>query len=205
MAGGKKGDKGDKDDDIDLSECVLHSELADMLAKINVTITEGNKATNKSLDTLARSVSSLTQRVDATEKQRLEESANKHSSTKSVVNDSDKNNDNDKDKDQDFEDEDLGEDEEFEDEPELQHRLRNRLRRNKKGMGGNKGGNYSSNDDPFAKVKFTIPSFSGAYDAEAYLDWEMTVEQKFNSHLVPEQHRVRQATSEFLLLFGGLN
>jgi hypothetical protein len=25
----------------------------------------------------------------------------------------------------------------------------------------------------------------------------MTVEQKFNSHLVPEQHRVRQATSEF--------
>ena len=37
----------------------------------------------------------------------------------------------------------------------------------------------------------------GSYDAEAYLDWEMTVEQKFNSHLVPEQHRVRQATSEF--------
>ena len=36
-----------------------------------------------------------------------------------------------------------------------------------------------------------------AYDVEAYLDWEMTVEQKFNSHLVPEQHRVRQATSEF--------
>ena len=25
----------------------------------------------------------------------------------------------------------------------------------------------------------------------------MTVEQKFNSHLVPEIHRVRQATSEF--------
>ena len=25
----------------------------------------------------------------------------------------------------------------------------------------------------------------------------MTVEQKFNSHLVPKQHRVRQATSEF--------
>ena len=25
----------------------------------------------------------------------------------------------------------------------------------------------------------------------------MTVEQKFNAHLVPEQHRVRQATSEF--------
>jgi hypothetical protein len=35
------------------------------------------------------------------------------------------------------------------------------------------------------------------YDAEAYLDWKMTVEQKFSSHLVPEQHRVRQTTSEF--------
>ncbi|KAG2650543.1 hypothetical protein PVAP13_1NG202019 [Panicum virgatum] len=29
----------------------------------------------------------------------------------------------------------------------------------------------------------------GYYDAEGYLDWEMTVEQKFSAHLVPEQHR----------------
>jgi hypothetical protein len=35
------------------------------------------------------------------------------------------------------------------------------------------------------------------YDAEAYLDWEMTIDNKFSSHLVPEQHRARQATSEF--------
>jgi hypothetical protein len=28
-------------------------------------------------------------------------------------------------------------------------------------------------------------------------DWEMTIEQKFSAHLVSEQHRVRQATSEF--------
>jgi hypothetical protein len=34
-------------------------------------------------------------------------------------------------------------------------------------------------------------------NAEGYLDWEMTVEQKFSAHLVPEQHRVQQATSEF--------
>jgi hypothetical protein len=54
-----------------------------------------------------------------------------------------------------------------------------------------------SNDDPFAKVKFTIPPFYGLYDDEAYLDWEMTVDNKFSSHLVPEQHRVRQATSVF--------
>jgi hypothetical protein len=69
-----------------------------------------------------------------------------------------------------------------------------------KGMGGNQNHHnqyYVHNDDPFAKVKFSIPHFNGSYDAEAYLDWEMTVEQKFSSHIVPEQHRVRQATSEF--------
>src|SRR5581483_9926678 len=65
-------------------------------------------------------------------------------------------------------------------------RLRERLRQH--GMGGNhhhhqQGNNQNRNDDPFAKVKFTIPSFSGAYDADAYLDWEMTMKQKFNSHL----------------------
>jgi hypothetical protein len=53
------------------------------------------------------------------------------------------------------------------------------------------------NDDPFAKVKFSIPPFNGLYDAEPYLDWEMTIEQKFSFHHVPEQHHVRQATSEF--------
>ena len=48
--------------------------------------------------------------------------------------------------------------------------------------------NSCVNDDPFAMVNFTIPSFAGAYDAEKYLDWEMMVEQKFNTHLVPEVH-----------------
>ena len=83
-----------------------------------------------------------------------------------------------------------------------QERLRQRLRRNTTGMGGvhhhhRQGNNHRVPDDPYAKIKFTIPSFSGHYDAEGYLDWEMTVEQKFSAHLVPEQHRVRQATSEF--------
>jgi hypothetical protein len=75
-----------------------------------------------------------------------------------------------------------------------------RFTRNRQGMGGN-GRRHHHNPqpdhDPFAKIKFSIPPFMGSYDAEAYLDWEMTVEQKFNSHLVLEQHRVRQATSEF--------
>jgi hypothetical protein len=56
---------------------------------------------------------------------------------------------------------------------------------------------YVCSDDPFAKVKFSIPPCNGSYDAEAYLDWEMTVEKKFSSHLVREQHHVWQATSEF--------
>jgi hypothetical protein len=67
-------------------------------------------------------------------------------------------------------------------------------------MGGNQNHHnqhYIHNDDHFAKVKFSIPLFNGSYDAEAYLDWEMTVEQKFSSHLVTEQHHARQATSEF--------
>jgi hypothetical protein len=37
----------------------------------------------------------------------------------------------------------------------------------------------------------------GSYDADVYLDWEMTVEQNFSSHLILEQHRVIQVTSEF--------
>jgi hypothetical protein len=79
--------------------------------------------------------------------------------------------------------------------------LRRRLHHNRQGMGGNNDNNHDNrnqgNRDPFAKVKFTIPAFYGAYDAKAYLDREMTVEQKLNSHLVSDVHKVRQATSEF--------
>jgi hypothetical protein len=68
-------------------------------------------------------------------------------------------------------------------------------RPNCQGMGGHPphGPNQQhahGNDDPFAKVKFTIPPFYGLYDAKAYLDWEMTIDNKFSSHLVPEQHHV---------------
>ena len=75
-----------------------------------------------------------------------------------------------------------------------QARLRRRLRRNTIGMGGvhhHQGNNHHVPDDPYAKIKFTIPSFLGHYDAEGYLDWEMIVEQKFSAHLMPKHHRVR--------------
>ena len=66
---------------------------------------------------------------------------------------------------------------------------RKRLHKNRKDMGGNKNRHNQGTEDPYAKIKFTIPSFHGKYDAEEYLDWEMTVEQKFASHLVPD-HKV---------------
>ena len=81
-----------------------------------------------------------------------------------------------------------------------QARLRRCLRHNMTDMGGvhhHQGNYHRVLDDPYAKIKFTIPSFLGHYDAEGYFDSEMTVEQKFSAHLVPEHHRVRQATSEF--------
>ena len=62
------------------------------------------------------------------------------------------------------------------------------------------GGSYSltyDGNDQGVRGNFTIPSYSGYYDGEKYLDWEMAVEQVFNSHLVLEIHRVQQATSEF--------
>jgi len=64
---------------------------------------------------------------------------------------------------------------------------------NRCGMGGNNHGN----NDPFAKIKFSLPPFACNVDPEAYLDWELALQQKFNSHNVPAEHRVRLATSEF--------
>jgi hypothetical protein len=85
-------------------------------------------------------------------------------------------------------------------EDEVDAQQRRRLLHHRQGMGGN-GRRHphvpEQNNDPYAKIKFSIPLFYGSYDAETYLDWEMMVEQKFSSHLVPKHHRVRQATSEF--------
>jgi len=42
-----------------------------------------------------------------------------------------------------------------------------------------------------------LANFGVLHDPEAYLDWEFVVQQKFDSHNVPAEHRVRLATSEF--------
>jgi hypothetical protein len=39
--------------------------------------------------------------------------------------------------------------------------------------------------------------FAGTAHPEAYLDWKLAVEQKFNSYLVPAEHKVRLAMNEF--------
>jgi len=50
----------------------------------------------------------------------------------------------------------------------------NRLRYNfnHRGMGGNNHGN----NDPFAKIKFSLYTFAGNVDPEAYFDWEVAVQ-----------------------------
>jgi hypothetical protein len=51
------------------------------------------------------------------------------------------------------------------------------------GTGRHRPHGPEQDNDPYAKIKFSIPPFYGSYDAETYLDWEMMVEQKFSSHL----------------------
>ena len=52
-------------------------------------------------------------------------------------------------------------------------------------------------NDALGKIKFTRPPFAGKYDPDAYLTWELSVDQKFACHEFPENKRVRAATSEF--------
>jgi hypothetical protein len=74
---------------------------------------------------------------------------------------------------------------------------RRRLRTNRRGMGGFHRREVHGNHDAFSKVKFRIPSFDGKYDPDAYITWEIAVDQKFAWHEFPENARVRAATSEF--------
>ena len=52
-------------------------------------------------------------------------------------------------------------------------RNRRRYNFNRRGMGGNNHGN----NDPFAKIKFSLPLFPGNVDPKAYLDWELAVQK----------------------------
>ena len=46
-------------------------------------------------------------------------------------------------------------------------------------------------------VKVKIPKFLGTYDPEAYLDWEMKVDQIFNCNNFSEEKKMQLASLEF--------
>jgi len=161
----------------DFNECVSQEQLDDAKREMHEVVTKAVTEAIIGLK-LGEIISTVTDRIDALETRQ------QHNQDEDMVYDDQGN---------------------IDEAATREARLRRRLRRNTQGMGGTHNHNHNHQqgnqnrvpDDPYAKVKFTIPSFSGYYDADGYLDWEMTVEQKFSAHLVPEQHRVRQATSEF--------
>lgn len=40
-------------------------------------------------------------------------------------------------------------------------------------------------NDALVKIKFTMPPFAGKYDPDAYLTWELAIDQKFACHEFP--------------------
>lgn len=77
-------------------------------------------------------------------------------------------------------------------------RAHRQLRFNRHGMArGQHRYDVRDYDHSRAKIKFTMPAFNGQYNPDIYLDWELSVEQKFACHDIPENQRVRAATSEF--------
>jgi hypothetical protein len=77
------------------------------------------------------------------------------------------------------------------------HDARRPVQHNHHGRDGHRWREVRNNDDVFHKLKFKIPPFDGKYDLDAYVSWELAVEQKFTCFEFPKNARVTQATSEF--------
>jgi hypothetical protein len=71
------------------------------------------------------------------------------------------------------------------------------VQHNRHGRDGHRRCEVRNNDDAFHKLKFKIPPFDGKYDPDAYISWELVVEQKFTCFEFPKNARVRAATIEF--------
>ena len=54
-----------------------------------------------------------------------------------------------------------------------------------------------SRENALGSVKIKNPSFKGRSDPEAYLEWEMKMEQAFMCHGYPEEKKVKLAVLEF--------
>jgi hypothetical protein len=96
------------------------------------------------------------------------------------------------------------------DDDEVDAQQRCRILRHRQGMGGNgrrRPHGPEQDNDPYAKIKFSIPPFYGSYDAETYLDWEIIVEQKFSSILFLSIIELDKplVSLKILLSFGGMN
>src|SRR5438034_10757799 len=169
-------------------ECVSKLELRDMMRAMTEAFSKYQDASALSFERLDRRVSGLVDRMDTMETRLPQATATGAQASTAADNDD-------------------AVDDAFTD---TEAPLRRRLDRNRQGIAGNnrcRSHNTNHDNDPYAKVKFSIPSFYGAYDAETYLDWEMTVEQKFSSHLVPEHIGLDKllVSSKTLISFGGMN
>ena len=52
-------------------------------------------------------------------------------------------------------------------------------------------------DDMLGGIKVKVPPFQGKSDPEAYLEWEMRIEQVFSCHAYSEEKKVKLASLEF--------
>jgi hypothetical protein len=77
------------------------------------------------------------------------------------------------------------------------HDARHPVQHNRHGRDGHRRREVRNNDDAFHELKFKIPPFDDKYDPDAYISWELAVEQKFTCFEFPENARVRAVTSEF--------
>jgi hypothetical protein len=71
------------------------------------------------------------------------------------------------------------------------------IQHNRHGRDGHRRREVCNNDDALHKLKFKIPSFDGKYDPDAYISWDLAVEQKFKCFEFRKNARVRAATSKF--------
>ena len=82
-----------------------------------------------------------------------------------------------------------------------------RLCNNRQGMRREQPREVRDRDDPLRKIKFIMPPFARKYDPDAYLNWELAVEQKFLAMISPMIRKVGLLLVSLLILhlFGGMN
>ena len=174
---------GDPDD----TECVNYKGLRDMLTTMTDLFSKNQTSTDTTLEWVQRGIADVVGRVEALEA-RLPAGATNVQQDGELAEEDD-------------------EPDEF---PDFPCPPPCRQLPNRHGIGGNINRPHPPHvrhDDPFAKVKFSIPPFYGAYDAEAYLNWEMTLSKNlvlilFLNNMVLDKPLM---SLKILLLSGGMS